>query len=59
IAEKLVVEVAELKGNKRDEKIAKARAWISYIGQSYFGEQGAAIGLELNKSNAGISIAYN
>ncbi len=59
IAKKLVVEVMELKGNRRGEKIAKARALISYIGQRYLGEQGVAIGLELNKSSASISIAYN
>ena len=59
IAKKLVVEVVELKGNRRDEKIAKARALISYIGQRYLGEQGVAIGLELNKNSTSISIAYN
>ncbi len=59
ITKKLVVEVVKLKGNRRGEKIAKARALILYIGQRYLGEQGAAVGLKLNKSSASISVAYN
>ncbi len=45
-------------GNRKDKRIANARALISYIGQRYMGEKGVVIGLLLNKTGASMSVLY-